>query len=153
MSNTSHISSYLSRIMNMDAAEEVKKKVRVRIAGENFTLIAAEPEEYIHRVAMYVDSKIAEVTTDSRIPRVDAVILAACNITDESLKATDTAEKLRVQLKAYLDEIAHLREDLSDARAEISQLHETVARLNERHGTADDDETAAPRSGKGRTKK
>ena len=68
MSNESRdsIASYLSRVMNADGAPLPKNRVKVQIAGEEFTIVAAEPEEYIRRVASLVDAKITAILDSSR---------------------------------------------------------------------------------------
>ena len=115
------IASYLSRVMNADGAPSPKNRVKVQIAGEEFTIVAAEPEDYIRRVAALVDAKVSAVLESSRVPLNDATILAACNLADEQIKAQETAENLRAQIKAYSDEISRLRADLSEARRETGR--------------------------------
>ncbi len=116
------IASYLSKVMNSDGTKLPKNKVRVRIAGEEFTIVAAESDEYIHRVASYIDSKVTTIRTNTRIALSDAIVLASCNITDELFKSRETAENLRLQLKGYIDDITRLRTELNDARREIARL-------------------------------
>ena len=120
MSNESRdsIASYLSRVMNADGAPLPKNRVKVQIAGEEYTIVSVESEDYIRRVAALVDAKITAILDSSRIPLNDATVLAACNLADEQIKAQDTAENLRAQIKAYSDEISRLRADLSEARRE-----------------------------------
>ena len=118
MSNESSIASYLSRVMNADGSPAPKTRVKVQIAGEDYTIVAAESEEYIRRVASLVDARINAILSASRIPLGDAAVLAACNLADEQIRAAETAENLRAQIKAYSDEISRLRSELSDARRE-----------------------------------
>ena len=54
------------------------------------------------------------------MPLADAVVLAACNLADEKTRAAETAESLRSQIKAYSDEIARLRTELSAMRREAA---------------------------------
>jgi len=116
------IASYLTRVMNSDSAKLPKNKVQVRIAGETFTIVAPESEEYIRRLASCVDAKISPVINPSRMPLIDAAVLAACNLADEQIKTAETAENLRLQLKGYIDDLARLRAELNDARREIAKL-------------------------------
>ena len=112
------IASYLSRVMNSGGTGLPKNRVKVRIANEEFTIMAAESEEYISRVASYVDAKISAIVAETRTPLINAAILSACNIADEYIKASETADNLRAQIKAYSDEIARLRDELSESRRE-----------------------------------
>jgi len=114
------IASYLSRVMNSEGAAAPKNRVRVEIAGEEYTVVAAETEDYIRRVAALVDEKVRGITENGRVSRADAVVLAACNLADEKTRAAETAESLRSQIKAYSDEIARLRTELSALRREAA---------------------------------
>ena len=116
------IASYLSKVMNSDSTKLPKNKVKVRIAGEEFVIMAAESDEYILRVASYVDAKVADIRANSRIPLMDAIVLASCNLTDDYFKSQESVENLRMQLKGYIDDIARLRAELNDARREIARL-------------------------------
>ena len=118
MSNESNIASYLSRVMNADGSPAPKNRVKVTIAGEEYTIVAAESEDYIRRVAALVDSKISGILAAERMPLNDATVLAACNLADEQIRASETAENLRAQIKAYSDEISRLRAELSETRRE-----------------------------------
>lgn len=118
MSNESNIASYLSRVMNADGSPAPKNRVKVTIAGEEYTIVAAESEDYIRRVAALVDSKISGILAAGRMPLNDATVLAACNLADEQIRASETAENLRAQIKAYSDEISRLRAELSETRRE-----------------------------------
>lgn len=116
------IASYLSKVMNSESTKLPKNKVKVRIAGEEFVIMAAESDEYIRRVASYVDSKVADIRANTRIPLMDAIVLASCNLTDDYFKSQESVENLRMQLKGYIDDIARLRAELNDARREIARL-------------------------------
>ena len=118
MSNESNIASYISRVMNADGSPAPKNRVKVTIAGEEYTIVAAESEDYIRRVAALVDNKISGILAAGRMPLNDATVLAACNLADEQIRASETAENLRAQIKAYSDEISRLRAELSETRRE-----------------------------------
>ena len=118
MSNESRdsIAGYLSRVMNSDGTPSPKNRVKIQIAGEEYTIMAQESEDYIRRVASLVDSKINSILESGRASLTDAAILTACNLANEQIKAEETSENLRAQIKAYSDEISRLRSDLSDLR-------------------------------------
>lgn len=59
----------------------------VRIAGREYTLTADLPEEYIHKVAIYVDKKMNEVVRQrSNLSTAMTAVLAAINIADEVME-------------------------------------------------------------------
>lgn len=115
------IANFLSRVMSPDGAAAPKNRVRVSIAGQEFVILASESEEYVHRCAALVDARIKNVMGSGRFSLSEAAILAACNIADEQIKATDTAENLRAQIKAYSDEISRLRADVAALRRDSTR--------------------------------
>ena len=64
-----------------------KNKTVVRIAGKEYTLLADLPEEYIHKVAIYVDKKMTEVARQrSNLSTAMIAVMAAINIADEVME-------------------------------------------------------------------
>jgi len=64
-----------------------KKKTVVRIGGAEYALQSDNSEEYMHRVAIYVDRVYKDVT--QKHPHLNtsmAAVLAAVNIADELLR-------------------------------------------------------------------
>lgn len=75
-----------------------KKKVTVRIAGKEYTLLSSDPEEHVRRVGVYVDRKLEEIDAATRLPSNMVAVLAALNMGDELLKAQDENTRLRREL-------------------------------------------------------
>ena len=100
----------------------MKNKITVNIAGQSYTLVAAEDAAYMEKVASHVDAKVQEVLDESKVSLVDSAILGALNIADEYFKEVEASENLRRQLKDYLEEGAALKQELSEAKREIFKL-------------------------------
>ena len=100
----------------------MKNKITVNIAGQNYTLVAAEDAAYMEKVASHVDAKIQEVLDESKVSLVDGAMLGALNIADEYFKEVEASENLRRQLKEYLEEATKLKMELSEAKREIFKL-------------------------------
>ena len=77
----------------------MRNHITVTIAEQDYTLVAAEDEAYVRKVAAHVDSQVRSVNEDGRISAVNAAILAALNIADEYYKEQEASENLRRQLK------------------------------------------------------
>jgi len=78
-----------------------RTKTVVRIGGREYTIKSVESEEYIHKVAIYVDKKIDEI--QSRQPNLSTsmvVMLTAINLADEVIKLQEKIEKLQKELNA-----------------------------------------------------
>ena len=100
----------------------MKNKVTVTIAEREYTLVGAEEESYVRRVADYADRQISEIMESAHVALADGAVLAAVNIADELLKERETAENLRRQLKEYLEEATKIKLELSEAKREIFKL-------------------------------
>ena len=61
----------------------MKNKITVSIAGQEYTMVAAEGEDYVRRVAAHVDSQMREVLSQGRLSQADGAVLAAMNIADQ----------------------------------------------------------------------
>jgi len=99
----------------------MKNKVVVTIAGREYTMVAVEDENYVHRCASHVDAQLKEIL-DGRISQADAAVLAAMNIADQYFKEQEAAENLRRQIKDGLEEANRLKMELSEAKREIFKL-------------------------------
>lgn len=100
----------------------MKHRVTVTIAGRDYTLIAAEDDGYVQRVAAYVDGQMTDLINVTRVSVTDGAVLAATNIADALFKEQETSENLRRQLKEALEETTKVTMELSDAKREIFKL-------------------------------
>ncbi len=100
----------------------MRNKITVSIAGQEYTIVAEEGEEYVKRCAALLDRQVREVMAGTHLGRSDAAILTAMNLTDQLLKEQEAGDALRRQMKEGLDENARLKMELSEARREIFRL-------------------------------
>ena len=100
----------------------MKNKITVAIAGQEYTMVAEEDENYVHRCATLVDSQVRDVMDGARLGRSDAAVLAAMNIADQFFREQEASENLRRQIKDGLDENARLKLELPAAKREIFNL-------------------------------
>ena len=94
-------------------------RVTMNICGEDYTLIAEESPSYMERVGKLVDEKLSEVLSAGSVSRTDAAILTAINLADELLKAQESGENLRRQVKTYLDEAAQAKNEVSELKRQL----------------------------------
>ena len=62
----------------------MKNHVTVTIGGQQYAILAAEGEEYVRKVAAYVDGKLKETMEGGKMALVDGAVLTAMNIADGS---------------------------------------------------------------------
>ena len=90
-------------------SERPKTAVTVVIAGQEYTLRADAPPEYVRACAAFLDQAIAQVTPrDAHLDPTRAAILAALSITDQLFKT-------RAEIDALRRQIARLAADLASA--------------------------------------
>lgn len=105
-------------------------RVVVNICGEEYTFIAEESASYMQRVGAYVDEKMQEVLSGTKVGRTDAAVLTAANIADELFKAQAAAEQLRSQIRGYLDEASKAQSEVSELKREIFRLQQKLDHQN-----------------------
>ena len=89
-----------------------KIRATVRIAGRDYTIASYDSQEYINRVAAYVDRKMSELAAATRLPAAQLAVLTAVNAADDMMKSRDEIRRLRAEL------------DGLRARLEASEAHE-----------------------------
>jgi cell division protein ZapA len=100
-----------------------KQKIIVTIAEQEFSLVSDEPEEHVHKTAGLVDEEINAVRTAvPSLSATSAATLSAVNLADRFIRAQETADSLRAQLKDYLEEVARAKNDLAETRRELNRL-------------------------------
>lgn len=85
-----------------------KTRTTVRIAGNNYSMSGYDTEDYMRRVALYVDRKIQEISMTTRRSTQDTAVLTAVTLADDLFKAQD--------------EISRLRHELNEAHIQLEQF-------------------------------
>ena len=99
-----------------------KNSIKVLIGGKIITLSGYESEEYLQKVALYMESKITELSSlpgYSRQPMETKHILLSLNISDDYFKAKKQAEVFEQDLKAKYQEMYDLKHELVSLQVEL----------------------------------
>ena len=102
----------------------MQNRVTVTVGGLKYTLLAAEDENYVHRVAAYVNDKLKETGRTGGVSQMDCAVLTAINIADERFMEREASENLRRQIKELLEENSKLKSELSESKREIFKLQQ-----------------------------
>lgn len=86
-----------------------KQKTVVRVGGKEYGLVSADPPEYMHRVAAYVDRKLEETAMATRLPTNMVAVLVSLNMADDLMKSHDENSRLRRELNQLRQELAELK--------------------------------------------
>ncbi len=92
-----------------------KIRTTVRIAGKDYTMSGYDGEDYVRRVALFVDRKMQELSLSTRMPAQDVAVLTAVLVADEMLKAQDELNRLRRELDELRVENERLNEKMKQA--------------------------------------
>lgn len=89
-----------------------KIRTTVRIAGKEYTIASYDSEEYVNRVAQYVDRKMNELNLATRLPAAQLAVLTAVNATDDMMKSRDEIRRLRIELDEMRKNVEKLQSAL-----------------------------------------
>ena len=76
-----------------------KQKITVTVAGKPYTLVSADPQEHVRRVAAYVDRTLSETASATKLPSAQAAVLTCFRMAEELLKAQDENRMLQRRLE------------------------------------------------------
>lgn len=109
-----------------------KSSTEVIIGGKMYTLSGYEGEEYLQRVAAYINNKINEFNDMEDIRRFSIdmkSVLVELNIADDYFKAKDRIEKLERELERKEKELYELKNDLISEQMKAETNEETARGL------------------------
>ncbi|MGN0168117.1 MAG: cell division protein ZapA [Acetatifactor sp.] len=106
-----------------------KTDTEVIIGGKVFTLSGYESEEYLQRVASYINNKLIEynkVDSFRRQPMDTQGVLLQLNIADDFFKAKKQISILEEELQAKEKELYDLKHELISAQIKLESAEEQV---------------------------
>ena len=109
-----------------------KNIAKVMIDGKIITLGGYESEEYLQRVANYVNHKIAEMEAITGYRRMSPDMrscMMAINIADDYFKAKEQADAAEEEMENKDKEAYSVKQDLIAAQMEIDRLKKELARI------------------------
>ncbi len=110
----------------------VKTSADVLIGGKIYTLSGYESEEYLQKVANYINNKLNEfdeMEQFRQIPLDMKATLLELNIADDYFKAKEQAEMLEKTVREKEREIYELQHDLISAKIKVESSEETATNL------------------------
>ncbi len=109
-----------------------KNETEVVIGGRTFTLSGFESEEYLQKVASYINTKISDFKKSDSFRRqtldMQAVIIEL-NIADDYFKAKRTADELEGDMDVKDKSIYDLKHDLISAQIKLDAANQEIERL------------------------
>ena len=109
-----------------------KNTVKVLIDGKIITLSGYESEEYLQRVASYLNNKIGELSTlpgYKRQTQDTKNTLLALNLADDYFKAKDQADAMEEDMEAKDREAYDVKHDLIAAQIQLDKMKQELEEL------------------------
>lgn len=113
-----------------------KNKTQVIIAGKIYTLSGYESEEYLQRVAAYLNGKISEIQNLEGYYRMSPEmkgILLNLNAADDYFKMKKKVEELEQELSQKDKEIYDFKHELITAQIKLENSQKDVSALEEKN--------------------
>ena len=111
-----------------------KNKTEVLIDGKIYTLSGYESEEYLQRVATYINGKISEIKGAEGYSRLSSElqgIMLNLNTADDYFKAKRQADSLEEQLSEKDRELYEIKHELISAQIKLETAEKTITSLQE----------------------
>lgn len=87
-------------------------RISVTIAGQQYTILAEENEEYTRQVAVRADTKIKEAREVTEASPLNAAVLAALNLADEATKAEREVRRAKGEILEREEQVNAIREEM-----------------------------------------
>ena len=111
-----------------------KNKTEVLIDGKIYTLSGYESEEYLQRVATYINNKLAELKKLAGYARLSQElksILLELNVADDYFKAKNQVEMVEEELAQKDQELYDLKHELISTQIKLEDAAKELEALKE----------------------
>ena len=122
----------------MESLMSAKNNTEVILGGKVFTLSGYESEEYLQKVASYINNKMTEFNREDSFRRQSAEVranLLYLNIADDYFKAKKLGDSLSEEIESKDKEIYDLKHEListqikaDSAAKEIEELKDEISK-------------------------
>ena len=111
-----------------------RTETEVIINGKQYSLIGYESEEYLQKVASYINSKYAEVRAQKWYKDMDPdmrSVVLQINLADDYFKAKNQLTEVAEEAEERDNEIYRLKHDLIAAQSEMQELRRKIEKLQQ----------------------
>ena len=107
-----------------------KTRTVVKICGKEYMMAGFESEEYIHRVAIYVDRKMSELKSQYvNLNSTTLSILTSINIADDLIKLQEQLDALSKEYQSLNEELKKTRSGMPAERSNVSPIKKDRSQL------------------------
>lgn len=109
----------------------------VIIGGKVYTLSGYESEEYLQKVASFLNKKIDEVKSSvseyTYLTQDIKVLLMQLNLCDEYFKAKERVDELEIDLEEARESQSNMKHELISLQIKMDTLKETITELENKN--------------------
>ncbi len=110
-------------------------KVKLTIGGASYSILAEDDVKYVQELGKELDIAFTKIMkANMSLSTTQAAVLLALDYADESKKAVATADRLREQIKDYLDDASDAKSKADWARHEAEALKKEAEKLRLENG-------------------
>ena len=110
-----------------------EKTMSIKIGVMECSIVTDEDRVYVLKIANLVDDKIEEIMNSSaKVSVAVASVLTAMEYCDLYIKAQDSVDNMRSQLRPYIDEAAKTKIERDDLIKENERLRREIETLRAR---------------------
>jgi cell division protein ZapA len=110
-----------------------KNKVIVKIHGQEYSVVGAEPKEYLLKVSSFVDDKMETIAkANTKLSTSMIAVLTCINIADQYLKVKDYLEEIEKEIQQPRQEISELEKHIETLHNELNNKDEICANLEKK---------------------
>ena len=109
-----------------------KIDVEVVIGGKPYTLSGYESSDYLQRIAMHINGKIAEFRAQEGYARLETElknVLLAINLSDDYQKAQNTIRELKQDNEDMEKELFDMKHEMISMQRELQEAKDAVKKL------------------------
>lgn len=100
-------------------------KIKIYLAGKEYTIQTDESVSYVKQLAEALDSKIEDfMQQNDTISVTSACMLVALGLMDDCIKAASDKDNLRKQVIDYLEEATKSRTEIMELKKEVDALRQ-----------------------------
>ncbi|MBD5158575.1 MAG: cell division protein ZapA [Butyrivibrio sp.] len=114
-----------------------KNETEVTIGQRTYTLSGYESEEYLQKVAAYINGKMSDFRKSDSYRRQTLdmqAVMIELNIADDYFKAKKTADELEADMDAKDKEIYDLKHELISAQIKLDSAKQEIDKLKSEIG-------------------
>lgn len=113
-----------------------KNKVKINIYNSEYSICSDEPVEYVMDLGVEIDQRLNSIMKNNpRISVIQATVLLALEYADKAKKSDKGTDKLRAQIKDYLEDASSARMEAELSKREADRLARELENLRSKGST------------------